>query len=197
MCTYEAPATENPIVNTTKYDINSSSTVTTGRATQNSYDVGLSMSGSFGSDVIAKTTIKFTDKWNWTNSSNTSATTGTNQSATYVIGQPAFHWPPGTMELFAYRDTIYDTYAFVLVPIDRLQVALKGTLTSAAGAPMGGENVYLSENGVTYHTVTNAKGEYVLYGNITGPVTVQAAGKTQTVPQSQPARTVDLRAASH
>jgi hypothetical protein len=197
MCSYEAPPTPNPPVNNITKTIQSGTTVTKGKTSQSSYQVGLSISGSAGFGDLFTATLTVSDKWTWTNSSTTTTTNGTSESAAYTIGQPAYQWPPGIMELIVYRDTIYDTYAFVLVPTDTLQVAVKGSLKNAAGAVMAGEDVYLSDNTTTYHTVTNAKGEYVFYGDIPGPSKIQAAGATKVVSQMQAPRELDIQSLSH
>lgn len=47
--------------------------------------------------------------------------------------------------------------------------------------------------GVTYRTFTNARGEYRVFGEISGPATVKADGVTQVVAHIQPNQNVDLR----
>jgi hypothetical protein len=191
---YEGPLTGKDSVNALQHTITTSSTVTTGSSTQDTYQVGLSVTGSLGFLGLAKATLKNTDTWTWTNSSSASMSSGTTQSASLTIGGPAFGYPPGIMEVVVYTDTIYGTYAFVLVPPDSLRVAVKGILKTTSGEPVKqGEEIDLNENGIDYHTITNAKGEYVFYGNMTGPATITAAGKTQVIRQFQQPMTFDLQ----
>jgi hypothetical protein len=77
-------------------------------------------------------------------------------------------------------------------PPNRLEVAVQGTLKATDGAPSAKTEVVLTENGVKHRTFTNAKGEYVFFGHLTGPAMVEAKGMTQILPQPQPSRTLNL-----
>jgi hypothetical protein len=193
MFPYEAPLTAKDQVNAYNHTVTTSSTVAAGSATQDTHNVALSLSGSTGFLSIAKITFKDTNSWTWTNASTTSTSTGTNQSATVYIGGPSFGWPPGAEELFIYRDTVYNTYVFVLVPYSGLKVAAKGTLKTADGVPLASANVALTDGGIQHHTATNARGEYTFFGEIAGPATITAAGAKQTITPAQTPATVDLQ----
>jgi hypothetical protein len=185
---YEGPPNANDPVIPIQTTISSSVTSTVGSAQQNTQKVGLSLSGSTGFLGIGKVTFTNTNSWTWTNSSSTSTTTANTQTASLTIGGPAYGYN-GVTAVAVYRDTVYNTFAFVFVPPSSLEVAVKGTIKTAAGTSlMPPEEVTLIEKGITHHTVTNPKGEYAFYGNITGPVTIQAAGKTEKVPQSREPR---------
>jgi hypothetical protein len=192
MFPYEPPATPNDPVIPITTNISSSSTATTGLTTQTTYKVGMALSGEAGFIDIAKTTIKETGSWVWTNTSSTSTSSGATQSASVTLGGPAYGYT-GVTEVAVYKDTIYNTFAFVLVPPASLEVATKGSVVNAEGAPLAGTEAILTGNGVVHRTFTNSKGEYFFFGNITGPVSVQAAGVTQMLPQPHAARSVNIR----
>lgn len=192
MYPYEPPATPNDPVIPVQTTISSSLTNTTGSAAENSYKVGMTLSGSLGFLGIAKGTFKDSSSWQWTNSSSVSASSTTTQTAAITIGGPGYNYP-GVTELKAYRDTIFNTYAFVLVPPESLQLALKGTVMNHAGLAVAGTEVILSGDGTSLRTITNGRGEFKFYGNITGPITLKAAGITRAMSQAQPERSIELQ----
>jgi hypothetical protein len=199
MLPYEAPPTGGAVVPITQ-SISSSSTATTGTTVQNTYTVGMSISATVGGDPpdaglasAASTTLNDVNNWEWSNTSSRSSSSGSIQTASVTIGGPAPGYP-GPTELAVYRDTVYNTFAFVLVPPERLQVAATGTLKTDAGAPVVGAEVTLSTVAGVHRTFTNSKGEFAFFGDFPGPITVQAAGATpQVVPQSGSPRSVQLQ----
>jgi hypothetical protein len=193
MFPYEAPATINDPVIPVTTTISSSSSTTTGSAIQNSYSVGMSLSQGVGFLDFAKTTLKVTDNWNWTDIASTSTSSGTTQSASLTIGGPAYGYP-GVTEVAVYIDKIYNTFAFVLVPPVNLEASVKGVVKTKGGAPIAGTEVTLTEKGnnLEHRTFTNSRGEYVFYGPAPGPAKVVAGGTTQEVPQAQPQREVNF-----
>jgi hypothetical protein len=191
MFPYEPPATQNDPVISINTTISNSSTSTTGSAIQNTYKVGMSISGDAGLLDMAKLTLKDTLSWEWTNTSSTSTSSGSTQTASLTIGGPAYGYT-GVTEVAVYTDTLFNTFAFALVPPSHLEVAVQGTLKATDGAPSAKSEVVLTENGVKHRTFTNAKGEYIFFGHLTGPATVEAKGMTQIVPQPQPSRTLNL-----
>jgi hypothetical protein len=64
---------------------------------------------------MANTTLQATGGWTWTNTNSTSTGSGTTQSASLTVGGPAYGYT-GVTELAVYKDTIFNTFAFVLVP---------------------------------------------------------------------------------
>jgi hypothetical protein len=204
MFPYEPPLTPNDPVIPINTTISSSTTSTTGTATEDTYKVGLTLSGSAGFLGMEKGTFKASDTWAWTNSSSASTSSGSTQSASLTIGGPSFGYT-GVTEVAVYRDTVYNTFAFVLVPPDTLEVALRGTVlnSSRAAAPATGEGVtscpraagcevILTDNGIDHRTFTNSLGQYVFYGHLFGPATIKAGNVTQTIPQVQNAPNLDL-----
>jgi hypothetical protein len=192
MFPYEPPATPNDSVIPITTTISTTTTSTAGSTTENSYKVGMSLTGSVPFLDLANTTMKDTANWVWTNASSVSTSSTTTQSASITIGGPS-HGYTGATEVAVYMDTVYNTYAFVIVPPGSLEVAVKGSVVSAEGAPLAATEVILTANSGAHRTFTNAKGEYVFFGNITEPVAVQAAGVTRMLPQAQTARNIDIR----
>lgn len=191
MFPYEAPATPNdPVIPITTV-ISSSSTTTQGSISENSYKVGLSISGSAGFLGLAKTTLTNTDSWEWKNSSSATASVGTSQTASLTIGGPAYGYN-GATEVAVYTDTIYHTFAFVLVPPSDLEISVKGTVFSRSGRRVPRTEVTLTQGGIKYSTFTNSRGEYAFFGPSNGPTTVQAAGFTQIIPQLQAPKLINL-----
>jgi H-type lectin domain len=192
MYPYEPPATPNDPVIAIMTTISDSSTATSTTKTEYSTNIALTVSGTAGFLDMANTTLKATGGWTWTSTNSTSTSSGTTQSASATLGGPAYGYQ-GVTEVAVYKDTIYNTFAFVLVPPQSSEVALSGTVTTAAGAPIPGTEVTLTESGIKHRTFTNAKGGYVFFGRITGPATIQAAGVTRSVAQAQPARGFDVQ----
>ena len=111
-------------------------------------------------------------------------------SALASFGAPTADMGPGKRFVQAYLDTIFRTFAFQFVP--DVPVAVSGTVNKANGRPVAaGTEVTLQEEGTQFptysilgrlhRTVTNAKGQYTFYGNLTGTVTIQASGTSRTV----------------
>jgi Carboxypeptidase regulatory-like domain/H-type lectin domain len=192
MFPYEAPATPNDPVIPITTTISDSSTTTSTTKTSYSTKVGLKVSGTAGFLDMASTTLAANGSWTWTSTNSTSSSSGTTQSASVTLGGPAYSYQ-GVTEVAVYTDTIYNTFAFLLVPPQTLETAASGTVTTAAGAPLPGAEVTLTESGIRHRTVTNAKGQYVFFGHITGPGIIEAKGVTKAVPQFQPPRGADLQ----
>lgn len=191
---YEPPYSATDAVPTITTNLSDSSTSTVGSTAEDTYKVALSVSGEVGFFDVAKTTLRDTASWQWTNRASRSTTSGTTQSASLTIGGPSFAYPPDAPTVMkVYLDTIYRTFAFALVPANLEEVGVKGTIVNAGGRPLAATEVTLVENQTTQRTFTNAKGEYVFFGHIDGPAIVQAAGVARMIAQSQPSRTLVLR----
>ena len=80
----------------------------------------------------------------------------------------------------------WSTFAFAIVPVTLEKFGVRGTVVSAAGKPLATAEVILVENQIKYRTFTNAKGEFVFVGRMSGPATVQAAGCHTTGGPSAP-----------
>jgi hypothetical protein len=192
MFPYEPPATPNdPVIFITTV-ISDSSTATSTTKTEYSTNISLTVSGTAGFLDMASTTLKAMGGWTWTSTNSTFTSSGTTQSASATLGGPAYGYQ-GVTEVAVYKDTIYNTFAFVLVPPQSSEVALSGTVRTAAGAPIPGTEVIMTESGIKHRTFTNLKGGYAFFGHITGPATIQTAGGTRSVAQAQPARDVDVQ----
>jgi hypothetical protein len=188
---YEPPYSASDSVPSTSYNVSNSSISGSGSTIEDSYKVGLSISAEGGFLGIAKVTLKDTLSWAWTNESSQSTSVGRSESASVTVGGPAFGYSGSTI-MQVYFDTLYRTFAFA--PIENMPLGLKGTLMTAQKKPQISAEVTLLENGVTYRTFTNRKGEYRFFGNVgAGPAKLQANGVTEKLPQLQQARSVQLQ----
>jgi hypothetical protein len=107
--TYEPPARRgDPVVSTT-YTQTSATTNTTTAQTKVQYGVTLKegVSGILA-DVLK---FKVSGTLEWTNTSTSTQTTGSSQSATVTIGGPSFGYT-GPTEVFVYWDTVYSSFMF-------------------------------------------------------------------------------------
>ena len=190
---YEPPLTSTDPVPTITYIQSDTTAAAVGSEIDDTYTVGLTLKTGAGFLGFAETTFKDTTSWEWTNKSSHSSTTGTSQSASVTIGGPAYGYSGPTV-MQVYIDTMYQTFAFEVVPVTQLEVGINGTLVDAAGKPLPQTEVTLVEKGITHRTFTNGKGEYTFFGSIRGPVTVQADGvPPRVVPQAAPPRNLVLR----
>ena len=189
---YEPPYAANDPVPSSSFNISASSTETTGSATEDTYRVSSTVTADADFLGLAKASFKDTLSWEWTSKASQSTSTGTSQTATVTIGGPAYGYSEPTV-MAVYLDTLYNTFAFALVPTKLQEVAIKGTLLTATHKPSVGTEVTLAENSRTHRTFTNAKGEFTFFGSISGPATVAANGVTQVLQQSRPARDLQLQ----
>lgn len=189
---YEPPLTPADPVPTEKHVITFTSTQTTTTSAQNEYTVGLTVQASGSFPGLFDLTIKDTANWTWTSTDTNSNSSGATQSATLVIGGPAFGYKDPSLSMAVYYDVIYKTFLFVPVPTTS-QPTFTGSVAMSAGQPVGsGREVVVVANGVTYHTFTNAKGQYRVFTDISGPFRVQIGTVTKEVPQLPATRRVDL-----
>jgi hypothetical protein len=159
-----------------------SSTGTRSSSQQNEYAVGLSISGSADFVGLFKTTVKEENKWTWTNTDTRSTSAGTSESASVTVGGPAYGYS-GPTDIAVYYDVIYKSFLFV--PIEAALPTLRGLVTSFSKKAVNGKEVVLVANGVKYRTFTNAKGEYRIFGKISGPLQLKVDSVTKKLPQLQ------------
>ena len=188
---YEPPYSQNDPVPTYTYNISSSTISTQAKESVDGVTVQAYVSGS--ADFLSLATVKLKDtvSWEWSNKSSTSTSAGTSQSAQLTIGGPSYGYSGPTV-VNAYFDTVYRTFAFDLVPADGGNVALRGTLLNASGTAAAHRQVTLTGNGQEHLTVTNAKGEFEFYGDISGKAIVRAPGVNQTIPHLERTRSITL-----
>ncbi len=186
--TYEAPSDID------SFELDNSSTQTNTQAFEDTYTVGLTATHgpSFFTFVSADLTQQ--GKWIWTNKNEISTSTGTTQAATATLNGPATGYS-GPTQLEIYYDTLYKTFAFVLVDPSTLPLAVTGALKDSSGQPIGGADVKLVQDGIVKQsTFTSPTGEYRFYGRIDGRATIETAGASpQMVPlPGLPAVTVNV-----
>jgi hypothetical protein len=152
---YEPPKLGNTSTPATTTTLNNSNTYTDGATTSTTYSVGGSIS-----NVLSKIGVSATGSWTWT--SETDNSTGGNYTAILSVAGPSSAYTAATnaTTFKIYRDNLYNTYAFVPIP-----ATASPTLVGTAAQPIAGQVVTATgTGGVTYHTVTNAKGEYKFFG---------------------------------
>lgn len=186
---YEPPYSATDPVPTTNFTLTNAQTATNTTTLVQDYTVGLTV--KTGTDFIAEASLEVDDSWDWTNTTANASSNETMQSAAVTVGGPAFGYT-GPTDIQVYYDRMFKTFLFS--PIDASErPAFKGMLTGLNGQPIARQEVTAVAAGVTYRTFTDARGEYRVFGKISGPVTVKANGVTQVVPRIQPNQNIDLR----
>ena len=136
--------------------INNSDTIGDTTTVTQANTVGLSMAISAAVPLI---TGSPSNSLTWT--TTTGSSQGTSNQAVLQIAGPssAYTAPTDPLRFEAYKDNLYNTYAFVPIPNTATP-----TLTGTTGKALAGQLVTATgPNGVTYRTVTNAQGEYKFF----------------------------------
>jgi hypothetical protein len=185
---YEPPYAPGEPVPTLKFVQIYSSTGTFSTSVQNEYTVGLSISGSANFVDLFKASVKTENKWTWTSTDTRSTSTATTESSSVTVGGPAYGYT-GPTDIGVYYDLIYKSFLFS--PITG-PPSLHGLVTTLSKKIASGKEVVLVANGVKYRTFTNAKGEYRIFGKISGPLELQVGGVKKQLPQLPPDRKADI-----
>ena len=165
---YEPPFAPDEPVPLMKFTAVYSDTAFSSSSLQKEYSVGLTISGSASFIGLAKTKFKNQNTWTWTNTSTSSTSTGTSESASVTVAGPSYGYT-GPTDMVVYYDVLYKTFLFA--PIETtLPLALSGSVENTSGELLSGKEVVVMANGTLYRTFTNAKGEYRIFGNISGPL---------------------------
>ncbi|SRR6266498_2899118 len=187
---YEPPKDPGESVPTMKFSTSYSSNGSSSSTIKNEYTVGVTASGSFDFLSLAKAKWENKDSWTWTSIDTNSSSTGTTESASVTVGGPAYGYT-GPTDLTVYYDVIYKTFLFA--PIDTtLRPALRGSVKNTSGNGLGGKEVIVIANGTIYRTFTNAKGEYHIYGNLSGPLFIHADSAWKLIPRIPLNKKVDI-----
>jgi len=174
---YEPPLTARDPQGTQKVTIAHTINQTSGVASQTEYSVGLNLQTGANILDLVKATLKSDNTWTWTDATATSTSNGKTESATIVVGGPAFGYQGTTDNIDIYLDTTYKTFLFW--PVSSSSASLSGTVLGAAGKPAAGVEVKVLANGVTHRTITDSRGQYRVFGRVSGPIKVQANGVTK------------------
>jgi hypothetical protein len=186
---YEPPFSQNDPVPTYSFILNFSSGATSTSSTQNDYKVGVEASGSLGFLGLCKASFKTAASWNWTCTDTRVKATGTSESASTIVGGPAFGYS-GPTDMGVYYDTLYKTFLFA--PVENALPALKGSVTRAGGRAAAGKEITVVASGKKYRTFTNGRGEYRLFGSISGPLRLQVGTLVKQLPQLPANRQANL-----
>jgi hypothetical protein len=176
------------------YKISNSQTRTITTAVEDSYTVKISES-PIDASIFGYFSAKANDtsSWGWTNKSTSGTANGKSQSAQLILRMPSSAYKGSTV-MDVYFDTVYNTFAFVIRQIDTSNVGLQGQLLTKAGRQAVYKQVSLIFGRRTYTTLTNSKGEFAFYGDMSGSVVLQAAGVDQRIPEIQATRSITLHA---
>jgi hypothetical protein len=183
---YEPPDSASDPVPVQKYVQTNTVTNTATHTVQTQYGVSLSAEGGFNLGVI-KASLKVTDTFEWTNTSTSTTTNGSSQSATVAVGGPAVGYT-GPTDVLVYWDTVYNSFMFAFPAV---AASVSGVLMDKLGKPVPHTAVTLSSGPHTFKTFTDSKGRYRFYGAPAGQVKIAAvqeeftlaAGKTSTTLQ--------------
>src|SRR5712691_11206012 len=130
---YEPPLTAKDQQVTQKITLTHTINQTSGTATQTEYSVGLNVqTGATFADVV-KATLKDENTWTWTDTLTSSLSNGSTESATIVVGGPAFGYQGTNDNIDVYYDTIYKTFLFW--PVSSSSASLSGTIMARSGQP--------------------------------------------------------------
>ena len=183
---YEPPYSANDPVPTYSFALSNGTTATTTSAVEKDYQVGLTVKA--GVNFIVKASLESDNTWQWGASSSKANSNAATETATVTVGGPAFGYK-GPTDIAVYFDRIYRSFLFVPVTGS---AAFKGKVTNPGGQPAAWQEVNVTANGTRYRTFTDAKGNYRVFGKISGPVTIRAGGVTRTLPRIESSRSVDI-----
>jgi hypothetical protein len=165
---YEPPYAPGESVPLMKFTAVYSDTASSSSSLQKEHSVGLTLSGSASFIDLVKTKFKNQNTWTWTNTNTSSSSTSTSESASVTVAGPAYGYT-GPTDMVVYYDLIYKTFLFA--PVEpTFPLALSGSVENTSGEVLSGKEVVVMANGTLYRTFTNAKGEYRIFGNISGPL---------------------------
>jgi len=137
---------------------------TAGISTQSEYSVGLNLETGANILDLVKATLKDENTWTWTDTVASSTSNGSTESATIVVGGPAFGYQGTTDNIDVYYDTIYKTFLFW--PVSSSSASLSGTIMARSGQPAKRQEVIVYANGVRHRTFTIRGGQYHVFGRV-------------------------------
>jgi hypothetical protein len=157
------------------------------------YTVGYSLGAGYnGVDM------KFTQDFTWTNTSSTTATTGSTKTASLTLPCPSAAYT-GKPLIVVYWDTLYGSFMFMpMLPSEMGLVIHQGHVSNSAGKSARHQVVQLSYGGKTYTTATNRNGDYKFFAPknaagatrpATGQLTVKGVKQTVPLGSSAPVQT--------
>jgi hypothetical protein len=185
---YEPPLNAGDSPPSDMLALTNSVTDTKSSTAQDDYKVGVSVEGGVSFLGLAKSKLKVDGSLEWTNTSAQSSSDGSTESASLTVSGPSFGYE-GSTDVMVYYDTVYRTFAFRFLAANEMP-ALTGTLVSSSGG-VAGKVVEAIANGIVYRSVTDAKGNYRVFGHLSGPVQLRVDGVTKPLPQvraDQPVR---------
>lgn len=186
---YEPPLNAGDSPPTDTYALTNSVTNTNSSTIQDDYKVGVSVEGGVSFLGLAKSKLKVDGSLEWTNTSARSSSDGSTESASLTISGPSYGYE-GSTDVMVYYDTVYRTFAFRFLAPDEMP-ALTGRLVSSSRG-VAGKVVEVVSNGIVYRSVTDAGGNYRVFGHLNGPVQLRVDGVTKLLPQVRPDQAVKI-----
>lgn len=163
-------------------------------STKTSYAVGLKQAATFGPKGLLNLTVTATQKFTWTATASQTNLTSSFKSANLTIPCPSSNWTAAEdyTQIDVYWDTWYGSFMFaptvVLEKAAGSNTFVSGHIVDKAGQPLRHEPVHVTVGAVTYHTLTDSKGDYAVYG-------VPVTKNLQT--QKSPKATAHVRAQTY
>ena len=153
---FEPPAPGNTSTPAVTIEIDNSDTVSDTTTITTTNTVGESLSISAAVPLI---TASPSDSFTWTTQTVNSQGASNKAVLTLAGPSPAYTSTADPISFEIYKDNLYNTYAFVPIPTTTI-----ATLKGSTGQAVAGQLVAATgPGGVTYHTVTNARGEYKFF----------------------------------
>jgi hypothetical protein len=168
---YEPPVAASDSVPTETYTLTSSTTKTSSHQSQVQYGVSVTVEGGLKGPITAS--IKATSSFEWTNTSSSSFSGGSTQSASVTVGGPAFGYT-GPVDLLVYWDTIYSSFMFAF-PTE--PPSISGSIVNQSGIPVANQAVTLTVGSQKLSGFTDSRGEYRFYNVPVGQGTLGVQGK--------------------
>jgi hypothetical protein len=169
------PVSANDLNVTQEVTLENEITGTSGKKIELEYQVGFILEGDAGFGDLLKASLSSTTTFTWTITGEYENQTMSKQSASATIASPSESYR-GSIFLLVYRDTMHNTFMFAFAP-ETMTPLTTGTVTSA-GKPIARQEVTLIAGGHTFHTVTNSKGDFRIYGRAVGAGTLSVRDKT-------------------
>jgi hypothetical protein len=130
----------------------------------------------------------------WTDTSTTTFTTDSTQSAAATIACPSVNYTGPTM-MQIYWDALFGSFVFMPYDLAASSMLQRGTVTDTAGKPVAGQQVDLTVGAKKLHTVTDSRGAYsfiapagLSVSSQSATLTVRNVDRTVTLRSSQPAQ---------
>jgi hypothetical protein len=170
---YEPPLNPGDTPAAVTYTATSSVTRTATRQVEVQYGVTFTSTASLASDISAALTTQ--GSLEWTDTSSVETSNESLQTATVIVGGPAYGYS-GATNVLVYWDTIFSSFMFAFAE----NPVASGTVVDGAGEPIAREPITLAVGGHILRTFTDARGEFRFYGAAQGQGKAPVGGNGST-----------------